>query len=62
MRQNPELAPDPGEKIELLFLDFDEFLALSENPDFIHWPLLPHLFRARLHEEICSEMKKKFRI
>lgn len=54
--------PDPGEKIELLFFDFDEFLALSENPDFIHWPLFPHLFRARLHEEVYLKMKKKFRI
>ncbi len=56
------LLLDPGEKIELLFLDFEDFLLLSEDPTFIHWPLLPHLFRARLHEDMHEVMKKKFRI
>jgi ADP-ribose pyrophosphatase len=52
------IEPDPGEKIhEVLLLDFDAFLLLSEDPRFVHWSLLPRLFSARLHREKYDELK-----
>ncbi len=56
------IEPDPGEKIELMDITFDEFLLLSENIEFTHWPLLPYLFSARLHREKYDSLKKRFRI
>lgn len=53
-----ELQPDAWEKIELLFLDFDEFISYSENSYFSHWPLLPHLFWAKLHREKYDTLKE----
>ena len=54
--------PDAGEKIELLLLDFDEFLAFSENPYFSHWPLLPILLWSLLHREKYDTLKRQFHI
>jgi ADP-ribose pyrophosphatase len=57
------ISSDPGEKIhEILFLDFDEFLLLSEDPRFIHWPLMPYLFMARIHQEKYEELKMLLRM
>jgi ADP-ribose pyrophosphatase len=57
-KKTVEIQGDPGEKIhEILFLDFDEFLLLSEDSRFIHWSLLPRLFAARLHPEKHDELK-----
>lgn len=57
-----EIEPDPGERIELMDVSFDEFLLLSEDDKFIHWPLLPILFSARIHADKYQELKKEFRI
>ena len=39
-----DIAPDPGEKIQVFDVSFDEFLELSSNPWFHHhWNLLPIL-------------------
>ncbi len=57
-----EIQPDPGEKISLLELSFDEFLLLSEDENFTHWTLLPYLFRARIYREKYDALKEKLRI
>ena len=53
---------DPGEKIIPHIVDFDEFLLLSEDKNFIHWPLVRELFMARIHPEHYLQMKNKFRL
>ena len=60
--QTAEISEDPGEKITLDTLSFDRFLLLSEDPHFVHWPLLPYLFGARLHDEQYENLQKKFRM
>ncbi len=51
---------DPGERITLSTCSFDEFLLLSEDTQFVHWPLLPYLFMARLHPEVYTEIEGLF--
>lgn len=54
-----EVEPDPGEKISLFSVSFDEFLELSSNPGFHHhWNLLPILYEARLHLEKREALRK----
>ena len=54
-------SPDPGEKIELFEVDFEEFLLLSSDKRFHHhWNLLPILYEARLSLEKKMELKKIF--
>lgn len=57
-----EIESDPGEKIELMDISFDEFLLLSEDEKFIHWPLLSFLFLARLYEDKYIALKNRFRV
>ncbi len=42
-----EMIPDPGEKITLVFIDFDTFLLMADNPTWRHRDLVPTLLRAR---------------
>ncbi len=56
-----DIDPDPGEKIELFDVSFDEFLELSSHTGFHHhWNLLPIIYEARLYETKYSELKKIF--
>lgn len=51
------INPDPGEKIQLFEVTFDEFLELSSNEAFHHhWNLLPILYEARLSKEKYQEL------
>ncbi len=59
--QIADILPDPGEKIELFSVSFDEFLELSSHPGFHHhWNLLPILYEARIHSEKKETLKKLF--
>jgi 8-oxo-dGTP pyrophosphatase MutT (NUDIX family) len=51
-----DILPDSGEKIELAFLDFEEFLMLSENPLFQHKDIVADLFLARIYPEKRTEL------
>lgn len=56
-----DIIPDPGEKIELFTVTFDEFVELSSHPGFHHhWNLLPILYEARLFPEKKEELRKIF--
>lgn len=50
--------PDHGEKIQVFTYAFDEFVWLCEDPRFVHWTILPHLFSAKLHSEKYQELKE----
>ena len=55
------IKPDPGEKIQLFTVSFDEFLELSSHQWFHHhWNLLPILYEARLFPEKKEELRKIF--
>jgi hypothetical protein len=51
--------PDHGERIASMFLSFDAFLDLALDPDFIHWTLLPYLFRAKIDAKEYRSLQKK---
>lgn len=53
-----EVVPDPGEKVVVKHISYDEFLLLSENPDFVNWSISRDLFLARLYEEKYDELKR----
>jgi len=57
-RRAPRL--DAGEKIENRLIGFEEFLLLSESPDFWDRELKLALFRARLDESFRQELRKLF--
>jgi ADP-ribose pyrophosphatase YjhB (NUDIX family) len=48
--------PDAGEKIEARLVNFDEFLKLSEDPDFYEGELKNSLLRARLNKKYRKEL------
>lgn len=54
-----EITPDPGEKISLAFISFDEFLLLSDDPVWRHRDLIPIMLRARYGEEKREELRKE---
>jgi ADP-ribose pyrophosphatase len=55
-RQEPE--PDAGEKLEARLVGFEEFLKLSEDPDFYESELKNSLLRARFDRKYRKEFKK----
>ena len=57
-RKQKEQNLEPGERIELQFLSFDDFLLLSEEPTFSELEAIPHLLRAQLHAEEREKLKK----
>jgi len=55
------MNPDPGEKIRLFEVSFDEFLLLSSDSRFQHhWNLLPTLYEARLDGNKRESLRKLF--
>ncbi|MBI4599456.1 NUDIX hydrolase [Candidatus Uhrbacteria bacterium] len=52
-----EMKLDAGEKIELRFLSFDEFLLLSDEPTFRHECMRELLLRARYDAEKRRELQ-----
>ena len=60
-RKIQEIQPDPGEKIRVFTVTFDEFLDLSSNQRFHHhWPIIPLLYEARLDDTKKEELRKLF--
>ena len=56
-----DIIPDPGEKIKLFIVTFDELIELSSHPGFHHhWNLLPIFYEARLYPEKKEELRKIF--
>ena len=56
-----DITPDPGEKIELLEMTFDEFLLLARDTTFHHhWNLLPYLYEALLDAPKKEVLKNIF--
>jgi 8-oxo-dGTP pyrophosphatase MutT (NUDIX family) len=47
--QEPHL--DPGEKITFEWISFDDFLLLSDNPEFRGYGIVKDLLLARVHKE-----------
>jgi len=56
-QKKAEQTLDPGEKISLKFIDFEEFLMLSEDEMFYERELVPFLYKFRLH----PDQKEEFR-
>lgn len=56
-RKTAEPHLDPGEQIEIKFVSFDEFLALSENPAFYERELVGLMIRARFDKDFYKELK-----
>lgn len=54
--QSPML--DPGEKIDLLFLSFDEFIHLASSVEFHATELKEHILRMRLNPPELEHFKK----
>lgn len=54
--RNPE--PDAGEKLKTKLVGFDEFLEVSEDPDFYEGELKNALLRARYDRKRRKEFKK----
>jgi 8-oxo-dGTP pyrophosphatase MutT (NUDIX family) len=51
--------PGPGEKVTTRLVPFDEFLMLSEEPDFRGGDLVNHLLRMRLYPEECEAFRRR---
>lgn len=50
---------DAGERIKIKFIDFEEFLLLSEDETFYERELVPFLYKMRLHpneKEVFREL------
>jgi ADP-ribose pyrophosphatase len=54
-----EPKPDPGERIVLKEITFDEFIALADDPEFQYSLLIPELLRAKYSEEHREALKKR---
>jgi ADP-ribose pyrophosphatase len=50
--------PDAGERLEAKLISFDEFLKLSEDPDFYEGELKNSLLRARFDKKYREELYK----
>jgi 8-oxo-dGTP pyrophosphatase MutT (NUDIX family) len=51
-------CPDAGEKTKAKLIEFDEFLKLSDNPDFYEKELVGVLHRAKFDKKYQKEFKK----
>lgn len=56
-RSIQDVAPDGWEKIELIEVNFDQFLELASDIRFQHhWNLLPYMYEARLSQKKYNEL------
>lgn len=56
-----DISPDPGEKIRLFTVSFDEFLELSSDVRFHHhWSIIPLLYEARMNPSKKEALRKLF--
>ncbi len=51
---------DPGEKIEVIYKTFDEFLKLTDNERCFYGPLMIDALLARIHRQNYMYLKKSF--
>ena len=51
---------DPGEKIQVLYKTFEEFLKMSDNPRCFFGPLMIDVLLARIHSKNYGYLKKSF--
>lgn len=51
---------DPGEKIKVSYLNFDDFLKASDNPACFLGPLMIDVLLARIHKPNYDYLKKSF--
>ena len=51
---------DAGEKINLKLVNFDEFIEIAINKNFVEKEIIPKLYEAKLHPEKREELKKLF--
>lgn len=55
------ITPDPGEKIQLYPVTFDELLTLTDDPRFHHhWNLLPFFYDAKISPQKYHELADLF--
>lgn len=57
-RKVQDQSPDAGEKIELLYVDFDEFIQYARRPDFRDSEISLKLFRIANDNEKLKKLKK----
>lgn len=55
-RQVAEQTLDPGEKISITWVTFDEMLLLSEHPRFNEKHLIPYLYYCRVNAEARDQL------
>jgi ADP-ribose pyrophosphatase len=53
-----EQSLDNGEKIQVMLLDFEKWLTLSDDPTYIEGATLIDMLKARLHPSYKKELKK----
>lgn len=61
-RDCKKVAPqnlDAGEKIEIKYVTFEQFLRLSDNPRFSHRDLIVEMLRARLSPRAKKDFRKQ---
>ncbi|MBI4253138.1 NUDIX domain-containing protein [Candidatus Uhrbacteria bacterium] len=58
-RKIQEMTLDPGEKISLDLISYDDFIALADNPAWRHRDLVPTLLRARYVPEKYRELRNR---
>jgi ADP-ribose pyrophosphatase len=56
-RATREPAPDEGEKIELLLLDFDEFVELVSHHDYRDWEVALGVLKAQHHKPQFAKLR-----
>lgn len=57
-KQAAKASPDNGEIIQTKLVSFEDFLKLSDNPNYVYGDLLPHMLRARISKSAKSKFKK----
>jgi ADP-ribose pyrophosphatase len=56
-----DISPDPGERIRLFSVTFDEFLELSSDIRFHHhWSIIPLLYEARIDARKREALRQLF--
>ena len=60
LKKVADMNLDAGEKINLKLVNFDEFIEISINKNFVEKEIIPKLYEAKLHPEKREELKKLF--
>ncbi|OHA32245.1 MAG: hypothetical protein A2928_01155 [Candidatus Taylorbacteria bacterium RIFCSPLOWO2_01_FULL_45_15b] len=60
LKKVADMNLDAGEKINLKLVNFDEFIEIAINKNFVEKEIIPKLYEAKLHPEKREELKKLF--